>query len=287
MLAALASCATIPPRAADTLWINVLSPDATAYLAVDVAGNRPLLKKAMEGAGASMADVATLLDMSRRALVAVYLRPPEPVRFQVVALGGYPSFFIGLRLGTNAEWKRVDTPQGGFFSNTKNLQAAIPSDAVLLASNGGMENLLARLYRPAVFALPPAVEAAMASSDAVLYMPQLPAGLGAASGSGTGGALPIHEVWMEASVKDGSYEISATVAVEGEKSARSVALILRLVLVSWLNTEKVENVSGKLKSVSIVPDGPSVKVSGLQFTSEEVLSLFASLLAPQTPAEAK
>jgi hypothetical protein len=272
-IAALAACATVPRRAADARWIDVLPADATMYLSVDIAANRALLGKVLEGTGPEWADVATMLDMSRRALIAVYLRPPEPLRYQVVALGSYPAFLIGLRLGTNADWKRVETSSGGYFRNGKNLQASFPGDEVLLASTDGMEGLLERLYHPVGFALPPWVEAAMGSSDAVLFLPRFPGGLG-----GENASLPIREVWIEAKVDHGSYAVSGTVAVESERSARSVALILRLALVSWLNTEKVENVAEKLKSISIAPDGPSVKVSGLVFPGDEVLSLFRSLL---------
>lgn len=280
----LLSCATVPPRARDTGWLDVLPSDATMYLAADVAANRALLKKALEGAGPDMADVAAMADMSRRALVAVYLQPPEPLRYQAVVLGGYPSFLIGLRLGISADWKRVETPRGAFYLNSKGLQVSAPSDAVLLAASGGMGALLERLYQPSGFPLPPEVDADMGSSDAVLFLPRLPAGLGAMAG-GSDGALPIREVWLKARVDGEAYEISGTAAVTGEKSARSVALILRLVLVSWLNTEKVENVAGKLKTVSIVADGPSVRITGLVFSREEILSLLTSLLAPRAPAE--
>ena len=54
-----------------------------------------------------------------------------------------------------------------------------------------------------------------------------------------------------------------------------------------MNTEKVENVAGKLKTVTIAADGATVKLAGLVFSESEVLSLLRSLLQPEAAQETR
>jgi hypothetical protein len=158
---------------------------------------------------------------------------------------------------------------------------AVPGRTVLLAANGGMERLLSRSSAPGMLRVPEEVALDMQRTDLVLYLPDLPGGVG--QGSSTV-RVPIQEVWLDAAKGEGSYEITGTANTGSERDAKLVALVLRVALVAWMRGQDLPNVVERLKPVTIEARGPQVKMSGLSFSEEEIGPLFLSLVAPKPPA---
>ncbi len=285
----LASCASVPSRLPSE-WMGVLPENATMYLSFSVAGSADVIKKALKGAGPDLQDVSTLMDRTSRMVGAVTLSPGAPARFDVVALGNYPSGIIGMRLRGSKEWKETATAQGSYWQWSKaGLQMGIPNNGILLASNGGIETLLARWGTPVTLTIPPDAVADMKKSDFVLYMPELPGNL-TESAAQKGMSLPIQEVWMNAVKVKGGYDLSGTVNTSSEQKAKVVALAVKLGLVAWLRSQQGPEAAERLKTVTVSPTGLQVKMTGLQVTDEEIVPLFLSLLGslsrpPAPPAE--
>jgi hypothetical protein len=282
----LASCATVPQRE-PAQWMGALPPNATLYASFSVAGARPLLMKVLADAGKDFKDVASMADRTKRLVASVTLVKGAPLQFSVVALGSYPSGIIGMKLGGSKEWRKVAAADGVYWQWSKaGIQMSVPNNALLLASNGGIEGLLAGWRAPASLGIPPDVADDMRGADLVVFMPELPGGL-AESAQAKGIHLPIQEVWVEAAKGRDGFDVSGTANTGSEKEARLLTLALKLGVVAWMRTEKIPNASEKLKAISVAPSGAQVKLTGLHLTDDEMVLLSTSLLkglSPQQPA---
>lgn len=277
VLLLLASCATVPQRTPSE-WLGVLPEDATMYVSFSVTGSADLIRKALKDAGPDFQDVGSLMDRTKRLVGAVTLAKGASARFDVAALGGYPSGIIGLRLRGNKEWKETSSPSGTYWQWSKaGLQMGIPNNGILLASNGGIERLLSRWASPIALTIPPDAARDMLNADFVLYMPELPGKL-TESAAQKGMSLPIQEVWMNAVKGKGGYELSGTVNTSSEREAKVVALALRLGLVAWMRSQSVPDAAERLKPVTVSPVGLQVKLAGLHVTDAEIIPLFLSFV---------
>jgi hypothetical protein len=280
----LASCASVPQRAPSE-WLGALPEDATLYASFSIAGSKDLLKKSLADAGADFKDVASLADMTSRLVCSVGIAAGSPTRFSVVALGNYPSGIIGLRLGGNKEWKKASTPEGSYWQWSKaGIQMSLPNNAILLASNGGIAELLAGWKSPTPVTMPPDVADDMKSADLVVYMPVLPGGL-AGSAASKGVHLPIKEVWLNAVKTQAGYDISGTANTGSEKESKLLTLALKLGIVAWMRTQNVPNASEKLKTITVTASGLQVKLGGLHLSDDEIIPLFLALVKGLSPAE--
>jgi hypothetical protein len=283
-LLVLASCASVPQREPSE-WLGALPTDATLYASLSVTGSKDLLKKILADAGKDFKDVASLTDMTNRLVCSVTLVKGSPVRLSVVALGNYPSGIIGMRLGGNKEWSKASTPDGGYWQWSKaGIQVSLPNNAILLASNGGIGELLAGWRTPSVVAMPPDVAYDMKTADLVLYMPVLPGGL-AENADSKGVHLPIQEVWLNAVKAQAGYDISGTANTGSEREAKILTLALKLGIVAWMRTQNIPNVAERLKTITVTPNGLQVKLAGLHLSDDEIIPLFLSLMKGFSPAE--
>jgi len=283
----LAACASVPRRSPSE-WLGVLPEDATMYVSFSVAGSADLVRRALKDAGPDFQDVGSLMDRTQRLVAAVTLAKGAPARFDVAALGSYPSGIIGLRLRGNKEWTETGTASGKYWQWSKaGLQMGIPNDGILLASNGGIEHLLSRWVSPIALTIPPDAAQDMLKSDFVLYMPELPGNL-TESAAQKGMSLPILEVWLNAVKGKDGYELSGTVNTRTEREAKVLALALRLGLVAWMRSQSMPDAGDRLRPVTIQPVGLQVKLAGLHVTNDEIIPLFLSFVkglnAPSVPA---
>ncbi len=283
----LASCKSVPQRAPSE-WLGVLPGDATMYVSFSVTGSADLIKKTLKEAGPGSQDIGSLLDMTKRLVCAVTLKKGGPTQFAVVGLGGYPSGLIGLRLGGSKDWKQVSSTAGKYWQwNKAGIQMSIPNNSVMLAANGGIEQLLTHWESPVRLTIPPDAAADMQRADLVLYMPELPGNL-TESAAQKGMRLPIQEVWLNATKTKGAYDLSGTMNTGSEKEAKLLTLALRLGIVAWMRSQNVANAAEKLKAVAVDAVGAQVKMAGLRVPDEEIVPLFLSFVkgldAPPRPA---
>jgi hypothetical protein len=289
VLALLSSCATVPQRS-PSQWMGVLPEDATMYVSFSVTGSADLIRKALKDAGPDLQDVGSLMDRTQRLVAAVTLTKGAPARFDVAALGGYPSGIIGMRLRGNKEWAETSSPSGKYWQWSKaGLQMVIPNNGILLASNGGIERLLSRWTSPISLSIPPDAALDMQHADFVLYMPELPGNL-TESAAQKGMSLPIQEVWLNARKGSSGYELSGTVNTSSEQKAKVLALGLRLGLVAWMRSQSMVDAAERLKPVTVDAVGLQVKLAGLHVTNDEIIPLFLSFVkglgsAPEPAAD--
>jgi len=279
----LASCASVPQRTPSE-WLGALPNDASLYASVAVSGTSVMIKKVLAQLGPGTGDIGTLLDMTKRLVCSVTLARDAAPRFSAVALGGYPAGIIGVRLGGNKEWSQKPGITGTYWEWGKNgVQVSLPNNSLLLASNGDMDLLLSRWSTPLSLSVPPDVAQDMQKSDIVLFMPELPGNL-AESAAQKGLHLPIQEVWIDAMKAEDGYDISGTANTGSEQEAKILTLALKLGLVAWMRTEKMPDTAGKLKTISVSPDGVQVRLAGLHLSDDELVSLFLSLIKPAPAA---
>jgi len=290
----LASCATVPQRS-QTEWMGVLPGDATMYISVLVPKSADLIRKTLKEAGPAYNDVITLSGMTKRLLVSVSVQKDAPMRFAAVALGGYPSVLIGISLNGKKEWKQESAPDGNFYLwNKANLQLSIPNGGTILAANGDMPALLSRYKTPIPLPIPAEVADDMAKTDIVLYMPQLPGGMGettvgqpAASQSDDRPHLGVREVWVGAMKSKDGYVLGATVNTGTEQQARALSFVLRVGIIAWMKSTNVPDVAARLRAITVSPLGASVRVKGVAVSDTEIMPLIISLLGggPAAPGD--
>lgn len=271
--------------------MGVLPGDATLYVSLSVPPSAVLLKQMLKDAGPDTAEVAQLVDKTRRVVLAVRLVPGQKTGFAAAAIGSYPTGLIGCRLSGNRDWKRVKGTGSGYWqSGRTGVQIAVPGRSVLLAANGEIETLLARYGSPVglpparqwrAFPLPADASLDMERADLVLYLPELPGSMT----QGSAARVPIQEVWLDAAKGDGTYSITGTANTGSEKEAKLVALVLKLALVAWMRGQNLANPADRLRPVVIEADGAQVRLSGLAFSEQEIGPLFLSLLAPSVRVE--
>jgi hypothetical protein len=272
----LASCVTVPERPTDQ-WLGVLPDGGTLYLSMAVPPSAAVLKKAFADAGDAFKDLGQIVDMTKRIYASAALIPDKDPKFSVVALGNYPSFFVGLRLGSSADWKGKSSTAGSWFENQKaGLQVSVPADSALVASTGDIEILIPRLAGSAPMPVPPDVARDMEQSDLVLYLPELPASIT----EKTAGSLriPLKEVWLTARKTAGGYEVGGSANTETEKDAKLLAMFMKIALVAWLRSQKIEGSADKLPAVTVQPQGSRLVLSGLSFTDDEIIPVILSLV---------
>jgi hypothetical protein len=278
----LAACATIPQRTTSE-WAGVLPPGATLYASLAVKGSADFIKRLLKESGPGAQDLNALIDRTDRMVASVTLSRGEQPQFSVVALGSYPSAFIGMRLAGNKEWARKSGDTGGWWEWGKvGLQMSIPNDAIMLAANGDVQSLLARWGSPRPLPVPADVAEDMQKMAFVLYMPELPGGM-TENAEKNGVHLPIQDVWMSASKAPGAYVVSGTANTTTEKEAKLLTLVIRLGVVAWMRTQNVPNTSERLKSISVVPVGTQVRLSGMRVGEDELIPLFLALLKSMSP----
>jgi hypothetical protein len=270
----IAGCATAPVRPA-AQWLGVLPDSATLYVSLDVQRSADVLRSALEQAGPDLRDVEPLLERTDRLYAAVETVEGSSPRVSMVALGSYPAGLIRSRLCGSRSWKTVKSPAGKYYVSSKaGLQVGVPGGYAVLASTGSMETLLARFAAPIAPAMPPEAAEGMDTADLSLYLPELP---GSLPGSSGGAQLPIREVWLEARRAGDRYEVTGTCNTASERDARSLVLLLKLGLVTWMRTQGLADVSGRLKNVTVVAEGTQVKLAGLSFAKDEIVPVLLAL----------
>jgi hypothetical protein len=277
------ACATVPQRSPSE-WMGALPPNATLYASLSVRGSAEFLKKMLKDAGPGSQDISSLIGMTNRMVCSVTLSRGAPPRFSMVALGGYPSGIIGMRLTGSRDWKKKSGGSGAFWEWSKaGLQVSIPNNAILLAANGDMEKLLERWTAPRAPGVPPEVAGDMEKKDFVLYMPELPGGL-AESAALKGVHIPIQDVWMSAAHVLGGYSLSGAANTPSEREAKLLTLVIRLGVVAWMRTQNAPNAAERLSSITVSPSGSQVRLAGLHISEDELIPLFLSLVKSITPA---
>jgi hypothetical protein len=278
LMLALAGCATAPVRPA-AQWLGVLPDDANLYLSLDVPASADVIQAALATASPDVREIGPLLQRMSRLYAAVILGEGSPPRLSAIALGSFPAGMIRSKLCGSKAWDTVKSPPGKYYTNVKSgLQVSVPGPFAVLISAGSMDGLLARFAMPEAPALPPEVADDMETADLLLFLPELPGGLGGAAGTGAATAnLPIREVWLEAHRDGDRYLVSGTCNTASERDARSVVLLVKLGLVQWLRSQNLSDVSERLKTITVTADGQQVKLAGLAFGKDELVPVLLGM----------
>ncbi len=284
-LVLLASCQTVPQRSS-LEWMGVLPGDATMYISVAVPKSADLIRKTLKASGPAYNDVITLSNWTTRLLVSVTVAKDAPMSFAAVALGGYPALLLRMSLSGKKEWKEVKEAEGSYYAwNKANLQLSVPNGSILLAANGQMPTLLSRYKTPVPLPLPPEVASDMEKTDIVVYMPQLPGGIGeasidqpAAEESVDRPRLAIRDVWLDAVKTTDGYVLGGTMNTDTEEQARALSLVVRIGIVAWMKSSNVPDAAQRLRTITVSAEGTSVRVKGIGVHDDELMPFILTLL---------
>jgi hypothetical protein len=159
---------------------------------------------------------------------------------------------------------------------------SIPNDGIMLATNAGVETMLARWKSPPPLDVPAEVAADMEKMDFVLYLPELPGGI-AENAAKNDVHIPVQQVWLDAMKAPGAYVLSGTANTSSQKEAKLLTLVLRLGIVAWMRTQNGPHSSERLATISVSAVGSQVKLSGMRVGEDELFPLFLDILKSIAP----
>jgi hypothetical protein len=303
------SCATIPPANPVEGWLAVLPPleRDSLYASVDVASSWSVVQSLGQATGAETEVLGRVVDRVERVHARIRLVPqPSSVRspeLSLIAVGSLPAGAVARRLDADPVWDRVmlePLPGGGYtgthwsfrtYWQADRLQIAVPRRGLLFLAFGaapgderaGAAGMLQRLHSPEAQRLPAQAAAAATTADVFIYIPA-PAAL--ASGGEAGALLqniPISRGWMDArryTSPEGTegYQLQIVFLLSRAESARSVEMLLRLMVTLWLRKLQVEDPVQILKAVRFSSDSESARIQGLFLETGEIASFLQTLV---------
>ena len=272
-------CASVP-RLSLTDWSALLPEDCSLYFNVELTrSSGEVLRAVLEGLSEGMTGVDSLIERTDRIHGGVKLLPDVPPSIYTVIEGRYPTALIRMGMMQSVEWERMESPREYWLSKAGPLKVCMPRSSVILMTTGDIVPVIKRYsgQRNGPGArFPEPVMGAMESSEMVAFLPDFSHGALARS---VGAAVPIRELWVTADpVRDG-YGLAGFFRLEREESSGVVSRVLRLMLVYVLRQGKIEDFPKKLRSVEIVPEGLTVRVTGLVFAPEELARLLINFLS--------
>ena len=118
----------------------------------------------------------------------------------------------------------------------------------------------------------------MEKTDIVLYMPQLPGGIGeasidqpAAEESVDRPRLAIRDVWLDAVKTTDGYVLGGTMNTDTEEQARALSLVVRIGIVAWMKSSNVPDAAQRLRTITVSAEGTSVRVKGIGVHDDELM----------------
>jgi hypothetical protein len=288
----LLSCATFPPLERTTGWLAVLPPLTadSLYMSVDVAKSRGLLEALAEASGGEKGELERIIGKLDRVHACIRLSPgksPEQVpEFSLIALGKLSPGSVACQLNRDRSWERVmleRLPGRGSYRTywrKDGFEIAAPARGIVFVAGGGpaggdsadggsagAESLLRRLHSPEAQPLPVQARGEPETAD-----------------------ISIRQGWISArrhesdsgAAQEGreDYELEAVFLLDQVESARSVELLLRLMLTLLLRKVQVEDPVQTLKAVTVSADSESARIESLFLEAGEIAS-FIKILLPE------
>ena len=278
MLAALASCATVPPsRPAVPLW-GLLPADSELFLFADLQAARGLLEPlAGRLLHSQPGQLGKLLERTDELYAGLRFQPGAPPHAEAAVLGRYSPDAVGLCLDWSCGWRR-SPGQPPFWRNLRlPVEVAAPERGLLLVAYGAQPDargLLARWQNPGPDPLerldltePGLRQELLAGSDLYAFLPTLPPALG---------QLPLYSLWLAARRQGEGYTLGALALLDQEPDPRVMLNVVRLAAAAVMRKAGLANVAERLKELEVRVSGRTVVVSGLSLGRGELLQMLGA-----------
>ena len=267
----LISCASIPPGGpaalSDADWWGVFPEEVTFYVYGKTGSHAELLNALLLRAEFGEQEIQALLDNTEKFVAAAKLNGDAKPFFSAVAFGTYSSIFMGMQMNMNAEWEPRQNPHQHWMHRKSGTKIAFPNDNMILLSNGDLEHLFSHIQHPRVDFVPLELAYQMRVSDVVLYFPRFPQEL--MQSMNIRMEIPVEQLWLSLENNTDNYSLAAVFHLPTEEQARSFPLAGKLVLMSWLKEARIQDLSKRLKTISFVSEGKTVRMTGLDLPTEE------------------
>lgn len=282
-----AACRTPPPPLPEADPASALPAEAGLYFALAVPENRDFLRRVAAENGLASRGSDYFLDRSRIVYGAAEFSPEKgSSRLTVAAQGDFSRALVEFGVRRSEGWSehRLETAVGAirYYRDPQGREIAVPSDEIiLLASGGGVEESLRRLY-----GLPPAGRTATLPrgfrSRSAAFCFSRPGGNLFPLTAGFLEVIPFQEAEVYADRRDGHFSLDGRAVFAGSREAASAAALLRLFL-SGLMIAEGRSPAEIRSSLSVQVSGPEIFFSGLVFSDDSAAALLRRILAEEGP----
>ncbi|MFQ3619504.1 MAG: hypothetical protein SNJ78_01030 [Spirochaetales bacterium] len=279
------SCRTLP-HWEFTQFPLLLPSDGQLYLYLPVSTHRSLIDKVLP----SNPPQGMLYFLNRtRELYGVLLseKDGKDASWIFLALGEYSSFLVRSALSEDQGWKREEFSHQGYripYFQHQNLgvQIALLEGNLLLVSNGAIPTVLKRYVSPSITLAPPPLSAWIERSDLIeLFLSSQ--GLKEIVSSiplfqSPVGDIPgIRLLRLVLEPKDGKelYVARGVLSFDQEAQARSMGIILRLLVGTWILGQEIKQ--GQF-TPKIIAEGTYIQISDLPIPSQTLVEVLKPMV---------
>lgn len=276
----LGSCASAPERLTPEGWVDLLPAGTDVIVKADVNRTGPLAESllALFLPGEEQAKNRNILVERTETLYAgIEMNPLEPPRLNAVALGRYPKSAVTGGLGRDPRWVRTKYTVDWWSNLDTGMELSIPKPGLILVSQGRVAGMIdASLRGPGQDRLIREIEEEFKVSDLVAYMPD-PAAILAEKLPIDPKKFPLRAMWFTAMRLGSEFRIYGVFATTEEKSARKLAAVAKLLIVGWMRSNGLLDITSLRENLDVTADGEYVRISGLFLDDEEMLRLILGL----------
>mgnify|MGYP006294148821 CR=1 FL=1 len=280
LLLLLGSCASAPDRVTSEGWVDLLPADADVIMKADVSRTGPLAESllALFLSGEEQARNRNILVERTESLYAgIEMNPLKPPRLNAVALGRYPKSAVTGGLKRDPRWVRTKYTVDWWSNLDTGMELSIPEPGLILVSQGSITGMIdASLNGPGKDRLIREIEEEFKVSDLVAYIPE-PGAILAEKLPIDPKKFPLRSMWFTALRIEEEFRIYGTFAVSDEKNARKLAAVAKLLIVGWIRSNGLLDITSLRENLEVSADGGYVRISGLFLDDEEMLRLILGL----------
>ena len=270
------SCATRPPVRPRSFieLLGVLPPESTFFFSMNIHSSGELLQDIFEAAEIESKEIERILNKTSRLYAGVFLSPFIPASTSLIAVGGYSRSLVCLPLALSKKWHKVKLSESYWQHKESSLQVAHPERSIILVSSGSIERMFERLRNPRPYLFPEDVFVELENADILVFFPVLPLTMDSSRLE----KLHIRRVWITADKAEQDYEITGVFDLTEIEESRLLESVFRLIIIAWMRKAEMGNLAERLRGMEITVVGQRVRISGLQFSNEELVEILKTLL---------
>ncbi len=270
------SCATRPPVRPRTFvdLMGVLPPESTVFFSINIHTSGDLFKDILKAAEIESKEIEKIMSKTHHLYAGVFLSPYMPASISIIAVGRYSKFFVNLPLSLSKEWYRVKSSESYWQHTQDSLQVAYPEKSIILISYDSIERMLKRLKNPRSYPFPGDIITELEKADILIFFPSLPTLMDSSQLK----KLPIQRVWIIANRAEQNYEVITVFDLRDVEESRILEVLFRLIIIAWMRKADMDNLVERLRGMEITMAEQRVRISGLQFSNDELVEVLETLL---------
>lgn len=272
------SCCTIPGDNTSVDWLGILPRNCNFFIRLDNEKTNKTVKSILEKSGQSNPDIEAVLNYTKLSYLGIMLKGELPPAYSMVLLGCYPTFFMGIALANNREWKEIKNKYNYWQHILSPLQIYYPNDNIIMVSNGNIEQMLENFYKQRSIIMTQELSEAMEESDITLFFP-----LGLSEDMTPGikinlKAVNIEEIWMTAETDQVQYAFTGVFVAATPRSARLFYTLFRTIMIAFLRNADVKGVGTHLSSINFKVEGNLIKMTDFFLKEDELVKIVAQII---------